>query len=67
MQDASDVVARDDDADEDEPSNDEADPEEESKSSGDEVKETEKMVDADLIQMKTLRSTTSIYTTTGSI
>ena len=54
-------MARDDDADEDEPSNDEADPEEESESSGGEVKETEKMVDADLIQMKTLRSTTSIH------
>ena len=59
--DASDIVARDDDADDDEPSNDEVDPEEDSEKSDDQVEETEKMADADLIQMKTLRSTTSTH------
>ena len=58
---ASASVATNNEAERSEPSSDEASTEEEDKQSGSAEEDTEKMIDADLIEMKTLRSTTSTH------
>ena len=61
LQDPSEIKARDDDADENDSNNDQGDTEQESEQECDEEDATEKMVDADIVQMKTLRTTTSTH------